>query len=147
MIQKYPKVIATQATLHGDFTPYNFIISANGAMGVDIWATTEKPILFDLSRMLVYLSIAYPLLTLSKPVFDKTGKLNTTIAPLVKGYGQDHIDSLSLHFKVALLSEYLRRWLVIDKRCPTTISLLTDKYQILQIKRNIKTLITLIPKT
>lgn len=143
MIQRYPELLDNQATLHGDFTPHNIIIGKNDTIGVDIWATAEKPVLLDLSRMLVYLTIAYPLLTLRKPVFEHNGKLNKTIIPLIEGYGRDAVDPQSIHFRIALLSEYLRRWLVIEGRRTTAINLFTDKFQTWQIRKNTRALIAL----
>lgn len=145
-VQQCPEPIDLHAIAHGDFTPYNLILDTRTAVGVDIWASTEKPVLVDLSRMIVYLTIAYPLIIFRKPVFEKSGKLNSIIASLIEGYDHDLIDPRSIHFKIALLSEYLRRWLIIEERIPTAVSLFTDKFQIMQIKKNIKTLIAAMPK-
>lgn len=140
LIQRHPEIKDTRATLHGDFTPHNIIIGKDTTVAVDIWATVHNPILMDISRMLVYLTIAYPLLILRKPVFDSHGQLNKTLAPLIEGYGNDLVNPFSLHFKIVLLSEYLRRWLVIEGRETTAVSQFTDKFQVLQIRKNLHAL-------
>lgn len=146
VLHKNQEIIDFQSTLHGDFTPHNLIIKDQQTTGVDIWARTKKPITMDISRMLVYLTVAYPLFNFNKSVFGKNGNLNKAVIPLINGYGQDTVEPCGIHFKMALLSEYLRRWLVIEGREKTFKRFTIDKFQILQIKKNIKSILSVMPE-
>ncbi len=125
---------APHAVSHGDFTPFNLMISKERVVGLDIWGTQRKPILDDLIRMMVYLTLAYPLLTRQQRI-DSSNGFHQRISPLLDGYGLDLIEPDSLHFKIALLSEYLRRWLIIARRSRTFVEKAFDSYQLAQVKK------------
>ena len=136
-ISNLPAANAPHAISHGDFTPSNIILKDEQVTGIDIWAnTTRKPIYIDVARMTVYLTIAYPLFTRCL-VFDARGRVPNDIMSFLEGYGTDLINPQSEHFKISLLSEYLRRWLSISNRPLTIKGTVTDKYQIARIKKQI----------
>lgn len=140
-LDELPPLEAPHARLHGDFTPFNLLIDKTRIIGLDIWATQRKPINVDLARMVTYLTIAYPLFT-HHLINSSTGKLHARLTPLFEGYGRDLIDPDSSHFKISLLSEYLRRGVVITSRPLTVKSFLTNRYQLRQIKKHVLSLIT-----
>lgn len=129
------------AAAHGDFTPANILLDENTIFGLDIWATERKPIFVDLSRMAVYLTIAYPSLT---DFFNHkhTGCVHPNVFALLKGYNLNLSRNDITHFHLSMLSEYMRRWLVIDNR-PLTLNRVFNKpFLISRIKHHIRCLIS-----
>lgn len=131
---------APHAVSHGDFTPFNILLNGDQRIGIDLWAARLKPVQVDLARMIVYLTIAYPLVN-RIPIYKPCNNIQGKIIPLVGGYGTDIINPTNLHFKIFLLSEYLRRWLVISNRTSSVISSVTKKYQIFNIKRQLQAIL------
>jgi hypothetical protein len=146
-IQKFSKeseqFTVQQAHPHGDFTPANLLLSNNLTFGVDIWNHALRPIDIDMARMTVYLTIAYPLLN-RHPLFDHKKKLQPNLLPLFDGYGTDVLDPHSTYFKMALLTEYLRRWMVIKQRTVFWKKISSDRYQERQIEKQIKSLLAIL---
>jgi Phosphotransferase enzyme family len=128
------------ALSHGDFTPANLIISDKQTSALDVWGNNRRPVHIDMARMVTYLTIAYPLLN-QHPLFDTQGNIQQKLFSLFAGYGTDILNPTSFNFKIALLAEYLRRWLVIRNRQFSYKGIVTDRYQILQIKKQISALI------
>jgi len=125
---------------HGDFTPANLMIDDKQTSALDIWGSTRRPIHIDMVRMITYLTIAYPLLN-QRPLFDAQGNIQQKLFSLFAGYGTDILNPTSFNFKITLLAEYLRRWLVIENRLFSYKGIVTDRYQILQIKKQVRALI------
>ncbi|MBN2427414.1 MAG: phosphotransferase [Deltaproteobacteria bacterium] len=136
-----PPTDAPHAVLHGDFTPFNLLLGNDQTTGFDIWAQVRKPVQVDLARMVTYLTIAYPLLT-QQPVYDDPNRFAKRLLPLLEGYGQDLVQPASLHFRLCLLTEYLRRWLVIGSRPRSLKGIVTNTYLIAQVKKQVQTLIS-----
>lgn len=141
IISLQPHFHGPHALPHGDFTPANLILSNTQTSALDLWGSTNRPIHIDMARMVTYLTIAYPLLT-QRPLFDTQGKIQQKLFPLFTSYGTDVLDPSAHNFKIALLSEYLRRWLVISHRKFSYKGMVTDSFQILQIKKQVRVLIS-----
>lgn len=124
---------------HGDFTPANLMIDDKQTSALDIWGSTRRPIHSDMVRMLTYLTIAYPLLN-QRPLFDAQGNIQQKLFSLFAGYGTDILNPTSFNFKITLLAEYLRRWLVINNRLFSYKGIVTDRYQIVQIEKQVRAL-------
>lgn len=136
-------IAVPHAIVHGDFTPANVVLERDHVIGIDIWALERKPILIDLARMAVYLTVAYPPLR-GENIYDAAERMHQSVKALTDGYGTDLAQPETQHFKLALLSEYLRRWLVIDKRPLTAKNFITKPYLISRIKQQIRSLLPLI---
>ena len=143
-VQEQPENFATHAILHGDFTPYNLLIDGKTVTGIDMWGATYQLIYVDLARMTVYLTIAYPLFFCGT-LFNRQGQMHPQISTLFNGYGTDLADPASNHLRIAILSEYLRRWLVIENRKSRGPRRLTDRFQILRIQNQIKSILPTMP--
>ena len=124
--------IAT-APLHGDFTPSNILLGDNKAIGIDIWAHRRAPIMADLIRMNVYLTIGYP------GTFQGTDIAGwPALAALKRGYGQDLFPAVDKAFLVSLLAEYVRRWVVIEQRVKKTPRYLLDYYRLSRMQKPVR---------
>jgi thiamine kinase-like enzyme len=135
--QEQQKFTVPLAHPHGDFTPANLLLSGGKTVGLDIWHQGLRPIHIDMARMTAYLTVAYPLLSRG-PIFDRRGRIENKLSKLFSSYGTDTLKPYSLYFKMTLLAEYLRRWLVISNRSSSFKGAITDRYQIAQIKKQIK---------
>ncbi len=101
---KYP---VPTAILHGDFTPTNILITPNQTIGIDLWGYQRKPILNDIIRMCVYLSLNIPFMRGSKNPYEwRVVKL------MHASYGENFYPDHKEIFLYALLLEYVRRSLV-----------------------------------
>ena len=145
-ISNLPPTNVPHAIAHGDFTPSNMLLDHERIVGLDIWASARKPIYVDLARMIVYLTIAYPLIT-RQLIYNDSGKIQKKIALLLKGYGKDIVDPSSSIFKLFLFLEYLRRWLAIKNRPRSIKGSVTDRYQLSQIKKQIQAVLNALSRT
>lgn len=133
----------TKAIQHGDFTPLNIMLNEKNMYALDLWANERKPIEHDVCRMIVYLTVAYPLYMFGN-VFNKQGKFSHRLMPLIDGYGRDRMDPQSISFKISLYTEFLRRWLVISSRDENFYTHLTNLYQLKRIESQSKKIQNLI---
>jgi tRNA A-37 threonylcarbamoyl transferase component Bud32 len=126
------KTKAKVAVTHDDFTPTNLMIQDDQIVGFDIWALYRKPVISDLARMIVYLSIAYP------PLFGtKSYSLRHTCMAFLRGYDRDlNLLKDGSLLNLSVTTELLRRWIVIEARKPNLVGQVVKNYQ-LYIIRNL----------
>lgn len=143
-LQKYisenKDITCMHATGHGDFTPSNVLFAKSFVYGIDIWAKERRPVIIDLARMAVYLTIAHPSL-LSFASHSNNVVEHPHVKVLLDGYGRDILKDKPNHFHIALLSEYLRRWIVIEKRPITLKRIFNKPYFLSRIKSQVQSLL------
>lgn len=103
---------APHALLHGDFTPSNLLVDDQGIFGMDMWGGRLGCVMEDAARLMTYLAIQSPYALAGTPLHSD-GKLLATFA---KGYGREVLDIQSPAWKLVLMYQQLRRWVVYYDR-------------------------------
>jgi hypothetical protein len=117
--------------LHGDFTPSNILMSATRRVtGIDIFACRQGPVMEDITRMMVYLSVAFP--------FPDNGRRETQA--LLEGYGEDIADADSAGFSYIFLYQYLQRWIRLSQRTSAFPLSIFDRWALARVKRSVSAL-------
>ncbi len=106
------KASAPHALLHGDYTPSNLLVDDQGIFGMDMWGGRLGCVMEDAARLLTYLAIQSPY-TLANTPLHSDGKFPATFA---KGYGREVLDIQSPTWKLLLMYQQLRRWVVYHDR-------------------------------
>ncbi len=102
------------ALTHGDFTFTNVLVEPHRITGIDVWADLRLPLVEDLARMFVYLSMGDPL-----PLRARFGPMplgaRRSQQALLEGYGGLDEASMTV-WETVVCFEALARWLALSDR-------------------------------
>lgn len=107
---QFQELSLPHAPVHGDFTPYNLLLSADGrTCGIDFLVHGRRPVTFDICHFLVYLDVHRFWLTSAKALRYQGGSRHDK-DHFMAGYG-DALSGLTPEaFLYIHFSEVLRRW-------------------------------------
>jgi len=95
--------------VHGDFTPYNIMVSRATAVGIDYLANKQVAVVGDVNRMLMYL-FAHRYFPVSRRMLGPRGCTREDWAAFTQGYGTGILPADEETFLYFQFLEVMRRW-------------------------------------
>ncbi|MBK7728146.1 MAG: phosphotransferase [Gammaproteobacteria bacterium] len=96
-------------SVHGDFTPYNIMVSRATAVGIDYLANKQVAVVGDVNRMLMYL-FAHRYFPVSRRMLGPQGCTREDWTAFTQGYGTGILPAGEQTFLYFQFLEVMRRW-------------------------------------
>lgn len=104
--------LVAHGSVHGDFTPYNLLLSRDQAVGIDFLASRGRATVMDANRMLMYL-FAHRYGPVSAGMLGPLGCARRDWRAFARGYGPGLLSAGPQAFLYFQFLETMRRWICL----------------------------------